>query len=637
MLKLKDFFIVFIVMLMLFLASCGNDDSVNNTNNNDTTDKDTIPTIFSITPDVMYSKTIFSIKGKNFGEEKPDVFYTEENTAEVLSWNDTLLTARFDTTPGTYNIFVKTTKGLKSNSKSIVVEAEPVEPTLEITSIEPLSGYRGDTITIKGTCFGITRELNTVTFGEIIVPNYNYVSWSDTLIKCIIPNSAVFGICDVFITTPSAISNKVSFNILVTNVIPKILGVAPTDEIGIGEQVTILGEDFGDTQLDNFYVLINDIKIVNVISWSNTMIKLLVPEGAVTGKIQVVSNGNPSNKFDIKIKKPQETGNPIIESLSNNEIAVNSGVQILGKNFGNSVGQVYLEGGLQLSNDEILNWKNESIRITVPPKGVKTGKLYIITADGKKSNEFNYSLKVNDRLKMILIKAGTFKMGNNLSTEPSEKPEHNVTITRDYYVSETEITQRQYKWQITLNTFVPKDVDDSPANNITFIDACQYCNLLSKEAGLDTCYIIKGSEITWIDSSNGYRLLTDAEWEYAAKAGTNSLWGFNTGTLKQYAWTASNAGVATFPFIVKQKDPNPWGLYDMLGNVEEWVWDYYDWDYYSNPDNSIDPKGPKSGVNRISRGGNFETSDDYCKTTTKNNFNQTQRKYSLGFRIARTK
>lgn len=627
MTKLRNYLMLLIVLLIT--ASCGDDNPVNNPDN------DTTPSITSISPTAIYSKAIFSINGKNFGIEKPTVYYTETDKAEVLSYNDTLITARFEAKPGTYNICVEV-KNVKSNTKSIVIEEVPKDPELSIIEITPTSGYRGDTITLKGTLFGETRELNTVNFGEFIVPNYNYVLWCDTLIKCIVPQSTAFGVCDVFVTTTSSTSNKVPFEVLITKTQPKILAIAPTDAVEIGGQVTILGEDFGEAQLGDSYVLINDIKITEVISWASTMIKLLVPEGAVTGKIQVVSNGTESNKYDIKIKKPSQTGAPTITSLSTSEIAVNSGVQIKGNNFGTSMGEVYL-GDIKLDKSNILKWQNESIRITAPAKGLKTGNLYIVTSEGVKSNEFAYTLKVNDRLKMVLIKAGSFTMGNNESEELSEKPEHSVTLTKDYYVSATEITQRQYKWCITTNAFVPPNTDDSPANNITFINACQFCNLLSIEAGLDTCYIIEGDNVIWNYEANGYRLLTDAEWEYAAKAGTNSPWGFVDGILKQYAWTSSNSGSTQTPLRVGQKDPNPWGLYDMLGNVEEWVWDIYDWDYYGLPNNSIDPKGPTTGSARVVRGGCFESSDDLCKTTSKASYTQTQRKYSLGFRIARTK
>ncbi len=227
-------------------------------------------------------------------------------------------------------------------------------------------------------------------------------------------------------------------------------------------------------------------------------------------------------------------------------------------------------------------------------------------------------------------------MGDNLSEEPSEKPEHTVNITKDFYVSETEITQHQYKDYIKQNAFDPKNVDKSPANNISFIDACKYCNLLSKDKGLEECYKIVGNDVEWIESANGYRLLTDAEWEYAARAGTGNQWGF-IGDVKDYAWTSANAGAASHPFIVKQRQPNAWGLYDMNGNVEEWVWDRYSWDYYSESDNANDPTGPKTGKDRITRGGSFTDEPNKCKATSKNSWQTIQKSYQLGFRIARTK
>lgn len=631
--KLKKYLLLF--AMISFAISCGDD------NNNTPVDPDdpvvADPVITSITPTEVFAKEIFTISGKNFTKTKGKVFFSATKEAEVVTWSDTLITAKLDTEPGKYPIFVKVNEK-ESNKMPITIKEPPVEEKVQIFSITPNQASVGDTIIISGKTFGEERNLNDVHFGENIAASSDYVSWADDMIVCIVPIGLKTGKYDVFVSKENEISNKVSFTIIEKQLNPVITELLPKGELEVGTQVTIIGNDFGTEQAQNSYLMLNDTKITNVVSWVNDMIKFIIPENSITGKLYVVAKDAKSNAVDIIIKEEVVTNDdPIIESLSTYELSPNSGIEIKGKNFGENIGKIYLANKLQITNENIQKWRPESIRILLPPSGLKAGQLYIVTADGKASNKVDYSIKIYDKIKMVLIKAGSFTMGDNSSEEPSEKPEHKVNITKDYYVSETEITQRQYKDCIPQNAFVPKNVDNSPANNITFIDACRFCNLLSEATNLEVCYKITENKVEWIKNANGYRLLTEAEWEYAARAGKDNKWGFD-GNFKDYGWSRENAGASSQPFIVKQKKPNAWGLYDMNGNVAEWVWDAYSWEYYGQSDNANDPKGPSEWSNyRIIRGGSFEADTDKCKATSKNSLNITQRSYTLGFRIARTR
>jgi len=227
----------------------------------------------------------------------------------------------------------------------------------------------------------------------------------------------------------------------------------------------------------------------------------------------------------------------------------------------------------------------------------------------------------------VLAKAGSFLMGNASTPEadaaggkpdpyPDEKPAHRVTITRSFYISEYEVTQKQWEEVMEDNPFYPKG-DDLPVWNISWYDAILYCNRLSVKEGLVPCYTINKDEqdtengaeedsLKWIVvcdfSANGYRLPTEAEWEYAARGGSASE-GFSfsgSENADEVGWHAGNSGGDARR--VGQLMPNELGLFDMSGNVTEWCWDWYG--EYTDAA-VVDPTGPSSGSEKIRRGGRF--------------------------------
>ncbi|MEO6184155.1 MAG: formylglycine-generating enzyme family protein, partial [Verrucomicrobiota bacterium] len=157
-----------------------------------------------------------------------------------------------------------------------------------------------------------------------------------------------------------------------------------------------------------------------------------------------------------------------------------------------------------------------------------------------------------------------------------------------------------------------------PVERVRWRDAKQYCNERSLLEGLKPCYNEKTMDWECDYTANGYRLPTEAEWEYAARAGTDGPYDFGQqDKLRQYAWFAANADQKTHP--AGQKKPNRWGLYDLYGNVSEWCEDIYSATYYKESP-AVDPHGPANhgkDVKRVIRGGSWKSSPDACRATAR--------------------
>lgn len=212
-------------------------------------------------------------------------------------------------------------------------------------------------------------------------------------------------------------------------------------------------------------------------------------------------------------------------------------------------------------------------------------------------------------IEMVKIPEGWFNMGSK-DGSPDESPEHKVWIS-SFWMDKYEVVQEQFKkFQISDPSHF-KD-PNNPLEQINWTDAAVFCNERSLAEGLKPCY----DEETWECNfkANGYRLPTEAEWEYVCRAGTNTKFSFgnNAKNLKTHAWFSENSSGKTH--LVGQKKPNPWGLYDMHGNVSEWCNDYYSENYYKNSQQK-NPKGPVKGQERVLRGGAWNSSADSCRSS----------------------
>jgi formylglycine-generating enzyme required for sulfatase activity len=213
---------------------------------------------------------------------------------------------------------------------------------------------------------------------------------------------------------------------------------------------------------------------------------------------------------------------------------------------------------------------------------------------------------------MALVPAGEFEMGDN-NGDPDERPAHRVQVSA-FYMDTHEMSQKAYEALMQQNPSKSKG-PDKPVEQVDWYHAVLFCNMRSLKEGLKPCYDSKTLACDF--TAHGYRLPTEAEWEYACRAGARGSYSFGSDAakLKACAWFKANAGQTSHP--VGQKSPNAWGLYDMHGNVAEWCHDFYSETFYSQSPGK-DPRGPTSGDKCVLRGGSWRTSEDGCRSSARN-------------------
>jgi sulfatase modifying factor 1 len=245
-----------------------------------------------------------------------------------------------------------------------------------------------------------------------------------------------------------------------------------------------------------------------------------------------------------------------------------------------------------------------------------------------------------DMTKYVLVEGGSFSLGSATGIEAHEKPEHQASV-KSFYLAKYDVTFADYdRYCDSVKITKPGDMGwgrgKRPVIIVSWLDAVTYCNWLSRQDRLQPCYVINGTNVIWIDTAKGYRLPTEAEWEYAARGGNKSKKTIYAGAEQPdaVAWYAGNSGQQTLP--VGQRSPNELGLYDMSGNVWQWVWDVYDGTYYQRSP-AEDPTGPAEGPYRVMRGGAWYNNSSYITVSSRQYHTPDFRQNSVGFRVLRNK
>jgi len=251
---------------------------------------------------------------------------------------------------------------------------------------------------------------------------------------------------------------------------------------------------------------------------------------------------------------------------------------------------------------------------------------------------------------MPLVKGGDFQMGNTQNDGEvcyDEKPVHPVHLTYDYYIGKYEVTYNEYDAYCEATGKRKPDDEgcgrsNRPVSNVTWWDAIGYCNWLSKKEGIAKAYDNEGNLIdkngnkpTDITQVEGYRLPTEAEWEYAARGGQESTGDYKyagSNDIDTVAWYFDNSSRIGQP--VGQKTPNELGLYDMSGNVWEWCHDWHD--VYSSS-TQTNPTGPNCVSCRVIRGGGWSFGARDCWVANRFKYKPDISINHVGFRIARTR
>jgi formylglycine-generating enzyme required for sulfatase activity len=611
------------------------------------------PTIATVSPNVGPSTggTTITITGTNFTGATSVKVGTKFATGLVVVNPTTITAVTPVNTTGPKSVSVTTPGGTATLTNGYTYVAPPT-----IASVAPVAGpvAGGTTIAINGT--NLTGS-TSVTVGGVAAIGVTVVS--ATKVTAVTPPGSA-GTSDVSITTPWGTATRA--NAFTYFPPPTISGITPNSGSTLGgTAITITGTDFtGATSVKFGTKVATGVTVV-----SPTTITAVTPANTAGAKsVSVTTPGGTVSLASAFTYVPAPTISKIVPAVG---IATGgTAVTISGTNLASTTAVTF--GSIPAASVIVVN--STTLAVTTPPGAVGNVDIAISTplatairqagfayfVDGLSTIEFlpdpaivtdaalrnailatGLPWKVRDnasQIELLLVPAGNFEMGCSPSAQQAcaedgrESPVHPVTLTGAFYLGRFEV--RQSEWQRVMGA--------NPSyfkNASVLVPAAQVPNRPVEQ--------VSWNMIQDFNTTTGLRLPTEAEWEFACRAGVatafHSFAGHPNGTdddslLGQIAWFRSNSANQTHP--VGQKQPNAYGLYDMIGGVREWVNDRHSITYYqSSP--SIDPPGPVAGVPRVIRSGSW-TDDSYLCRTSGRTEDQPWNTFNLytGFRPART-
>ena len=245
-----------------------------------------------------------------------------------------------------------------------------------------------------------------------------------------------------------------------------------------------------------------------------------------------------------------------------------------------------------------------------------------------------------NHIDMIEVSGGIYQMGSvgNEAFRQDNETIHEVEVS-GFYISKYEVTQELYKVVMGKNPSNAQGDVKKPVERVSWYDSVEFCNRLSANDNLQPVYTINGKDVTWNKKANGYRLPTEAEWEYAAKGGVKKSTFVYSGSdnVLDVAWVNVECENGSQPLCEREvgtKKPNELGIYDMSGNVWEWCWDWYG-EYPENK--TINPVGPDTGSLKVCRGGSWNLPFFLARITARSNTEPESNGGHRGFRVVRNR
>jgi formylglycine-generating enzyme required for sulfatase activity len=380
-------------------------------------------------------------------------------------------------------------------------------------------------------------------------------------------------------------------------------------------------------------------------SQARSRIAALAPSGATVYSASISESGNLFNEVKVGLDGPARPVFLVLSSvdavhwvIDNSGKASIRGVFLDSQGPGSTVAgggdiPIYRFPGLRFDTEDLTQRAAELLDLFGRPASQVIGEhspkeLRFLAANDKSPAAASAQARVHPS-GMAAVPADTFTMGEPAKSGKDLVGSAHAVSLKGFSIGRTEVTQAE--WEAAMGSNPCSFLSDFlPVNRVTWFDAIRYCNKRSEAEGLRPAYAENGDEVTCDWSANGYRLPTEAEWEYAARAGQAALYA-GSGALGDVAWCSDNASGVVH--TVGEKKPNDLGLYDMSGNVAEWCWDSW-----GDPSlqQGKDPRGPDAGSFRVVRGGGIHDSEAWLRVSARATSDPCLADVAVGFRVVRS-